>query len=149
MAIARSRIVDSSVARWYHCISRCVRRAFLLGDGEHDRKGWIESRLQELSQIFAIAVGGFSVMDNHLHVLLRLDPNVAIGLVRRRGRATMGTALSRSRQIRAGAAADGRVGSMAAGGPTMGGDGSRAVAKPQLVHEVPERTAVASGQSSR
>ena len=83
--------IDSSVARWYHCISRCVRRAFLLGDGEHDRKGWIESRLQELSRIFAIAVGGFSAMDNHLHVLLRLDPDVANGwsdeeVVRRWGR---------------------------------------------------------------
>ena len=56
------------VARWYHCISRCVRRAFLLDEGPHDRKGWIENRLEELAQIFAIAVGGFSVMDDHLHV---------------------------------------------------------------------------------
>ncbi len=91
MAIARSQQIDISVARWYHCISRCVRRAFLLGDGEHDRKGWIEDRLEDLSQIFAIAVGGFSVMDNHLHVLLRLDPDVASGwsneeVVRRWGR---------------------------------------------------------------
>src|SRR5271165_2805139 len=91
MAIARSQQIDSSVARWYHCISRCVRRAFLLGDGDHDRKRWIEDRIEELSQIFAIAVGGFSVMDNHLHVLLRLDPDVASGwsdeeVVRRWGR---------------------------------------------------------------
>jgi hypothetical protein len=28
-------------------------------------------------QVFAVTVGGFSVMDNHLHVLLLLDPNVA------------------------------------------------------------------------
>ena len=27
--------------------------------------------------IFAVAVGGFSVMNNHLHLLLRLDPEVA------------------------------------------------------------------------
>ena len=39
MAIARSQLVDTTVARWYHCISRCVRRAFLLGEGPHDRKG--------------------------------------------------------------------------------------------------------------
>ncbi len=38
MTIARSQQVDSTVARWYHCISRCVRRAFLLGDGEYDRE---------------------------------------------------------------------------------------------------------------
>ena len=55
------------------------RRAFLLGEGSHDREGWIENRLEELAQIFAIAVGGFSVMDNHLHVLLRLDQEVADG----------------------------------------------------------------------
>ncbi len=91
MATARSQLIDTTVARWYHCISRCVRRAFLLGDGPHDRKGWIENRLEELAQIFAIAVGGFSVMDNHLHVLLRLDQEVADGwsdeeVVRRWGR---------------------------------------------------------------
>jgi hypothetical protein len=32
MAIARSKLVDVSVARWYHCVSRCVRKAFLLGN---------------------------------------------------------------------------------------------------------------------
>ena len=30
-------------------------------------------RLNELAEIFAASVGGFSVMDNHLHLLLRLD----------------------------------------------------------------------------
>ena len=91
MTIARSQLVDTSVARWYHCVSRCVRRAFLLGEGPHDRKGWIQNRLEELAQIFGIAVGGFSVLDNHLHLLLRLDQEVAKGwsdeeVVRRWGR---------------------------------------------------------------
>jgi hypothetical protein len=52
MAIARSQLIDTTVARWYHCISRCVRRAFLLAEGPHDRKGWIENRLEERAQIF-------------------------------------------------------------------------------------------------
>jgi hypothetical protein len=77
MATAGSRLIDLSVARWYHCINRCVRRAFLLCEGLCDRRQWIERRLEELSQIFAVAVGGFTIMDNHLHVLLRLDPETA------------------------------------------------------------------------
>src|ERR1700730_5166704 len=77
MTIARAQLVDVTLTRWYHCITRCVRRAFLLGEGDHNRKEWIENRLEELSEIFAIGIGGFSVMDNHLHVLLRLDPDVA------------------------------------------------------------------------
>jgi hypothetical protein len=77
MTIARSQLIDPTVTRWYHCVSRCVRRAFLLGEGPEDRKKWVENRLEELADIFAIAVGGFSVMDNHLHVLVRLDQDLA------------------------------------------------------------------------
>jgi hypothetical protein len=77
MAIARSKLVDVSVVRWYHCVSRFVRKAFLLGEGDGNRKKWLENRLEELGEIFAVALGGFSLMDNHLHVLLRLDPAVA------------------------------------------------------------------------
>jgi len=63
----------------------------LLGEGLNDRKQWIGKRIEELAQFFSIAVGGFSVMDNHLHVLVRLDPEVAAAwsdeeVVRRRGR---------------------------------------------------------------
>jgi hypothetical protein len=36
-----------------------------------------QNRLEELADVFAVAVGGFSVLDNHLHVLLRLDPDLA------------------------------------------------------------------------
>jgi REP element-mobilizing transposase RayT len=79
MTIARSQLISVSVTRWYHCVTRCVRRAFLLGEGESDRKQWIENRIEELAQVFAVAVGGFSVMDNHLHLLLRLDPDLAAG----------------------------------------------------------------------
>ena len=79
MTIARAHLVDRSVSRWYHCLTRCVRRAFLLGEGPNDRKAWIESRLQELAEIFAVSVAGFSVMDNHLHLLVRLDPDVVTG----------------------------------------------------------------------
>jgi len=79
MTIARAHLVDPSVTRWYHCVTRCVRRAFLLGEGMHDRKSWIEHRLEELAEISSVAVAGFAILDNHLHLLVWLDPDVARG----------------------------------------------------------------------
>jgi hypothetical protein len=38
-------------------VSRCVRRAFLLREGEGDRKLWIENRLREPAEIFPGAPG--------------------------------------------------------------------------------------------
>jgi len=73
MTTARKFLVDPTVTPFYHCISRCVRRALLCGDAHSHRKQWIEEQLQKLAGIFAIDVCGFAVMDNHLHVLLRLN----------------------------------------------------------------------------
>ncbi len=42
MTIARRELVDVSVTSWYHCITRCVQRAFLLGEGLRDRKQWVK-----------------------------------------------------------------------------------------------------------
>ncbi len=77
MTTARSELVDVDVTRWYHCISRCVRMAFLITEGTTDRKQWIEDRLQFLADHYAIAIGGYAVLDNHLHVVCRLDPEDA------------------------------------------------------------------------
>ena len=73
MTVARTQLVDAEVTRYYHCISRCVRRAMLCGEGFEHRKQWIEDRLELLAECFAVSVCGFAVMDNHLHVLVRLD----------------------------------------------------------------------------
>ncbi len=91
MTIARAQLIDSSVTRWYHCVARCVRTARLLGEGISDRKQWIEDRLEQLAGVFAVSVGGFAVLDDQLHVLLRIDPDVAASwtaeeVVRRWGR---------------------------------------------------------------
>jgi hypothetical protein len=32
MAIARAQLADVSLTRWYHCVTHCVRRVFLLGE---------------------------------------------------------------------------------------------------------------------
>ena len=79
MTMPRRQLVDVAVTRYYHCISRCVRRAFLCGEGFEHRKAWIEARLEVLATQFAVSVCGFAVLDNHLHVLCRLDPGVADG----------------------------------------------------------------------
>jgi REP element-mobilizing transposase RayT len=77
MTMARRLLVDVELTRYYHCISRCVRRAFLCGEGFEHRKAWIEARLEVLAKNFAVSVCGFAIMDNHLHVLCRLDPGIA------------------------------------------------------------------------
>lgn len=79
MTVARKVLVDLSLTRYYHCISRCVRGAMLCGDGLSHRKRWIEARLETLAGQFAVSVCGFAVMDNHLHVLVRLDSSAAAG----------------------------------------------------------------------
>ncbi len=91
MTMARKSLVDSAVTPYYHCISRCVRRAFLCGEGCEHRKQWVEDRLRELAGLFAIDVCAYAVLDNHLHVVLRLNDEVAAGwsdeeVVRRWGR---------------------------------------------------------------
>lgn len=77
MTTARKEIVDPNVTRWYHCVSKCVRNGYLLEGGIQDRKQWIERRLELLAGNFAVSVAGFAILDNHLHVLCRLDPDLA------------------------------------------------------------------------
>lgn len=77
MTMARAQLVDLSVSRWYHCIARCARGASLLGEGALDRKAWIEGRIEELGQTFAISVAAFAVLDDQFHILVRLDPRDA------------------------------------------------------------------------
>ena len=62
MTIPRHLLVDHQEAGFYHCISRCVRRAFLCGHDCDHRKLWVEHRLRVLADIFAIDVAGYAVL---------------------------------------------------------------------------------------
>ena len=79
MAQPRYTQIDVDATPYYHCISRCVRRAFLCG---HDRltgrnfdhrKAWVVEKLAELTEIFAIRICAYAVLSNHFHLVLRID----------------------------------------------------------------------------
>jgi len=79
MPTPRKALVSLEDTPYYHCISRCVRKAFLCGvdrytgqSYEH-RRDWVESRLFELASVFAIDICAYAVMSNHLHLVLRVD----------------------------------------------------------------------------
>ena len=84
MTQARSQLVSADTPGTYHCVQRCVRRAFLCGvdrysgqDFEH-RKAWVEQRLALVAGCFAAAVHAYAVMSNHLHVVVHLDPGAPL-----------------------------------------------------------------------
>ena len=82
-ATARKDIVREGEIGTYHCWSRCVQRAFLCGydpltERDFDyRRGWIEDLLAYQARVFAIDVGNFNVLSNHLHALFRTRPDLA------------------------------------------------------------------------
>ena len=79
MTRPRSQIVSLDDTPYYHCVSRCVRRAFLCGEDRYSgknfdhRKPWLLDRLTLLGEVFAIDIAAHAVMSNHYHVVLHVD----------------------------------------------------------------------------
>ncbi|MBT3022837.1 MAG: transposase [Candidatus Thiodiazotropha sp. (ex Lucina aurantia)] len=75
----RKAQVSLEITPYYHCVSRCVRRAFLCGVDSHTgksyehRRQWIVDRMKQLAEIFAIDICAYAVLSNHYHVILHVD----------------------------------------------------------------------------
>ncbi len=83
MTSARRMLIDANTTPFYHVINRCVRRAFLCGEDkltgrsyEH-RRGWIVDKIKALSAIFCIDICAYAVMNNHYHLVLKIDVDEA------------------------------------------------------------------------
>ena len=86
---------------YYHCVSRCVRRAFLCGTDKYSgtnyehRRAWVEDKVLWLSLAFAMGVCAYAVMSNHVHLMLCMDKKkLCVGRVGRWHRLHRGTLLS-------------------------------------------------------
>jgi len=86
MTTARRKQIRLDITPYYHCTTRCVRRAYLCGydalskrNFDH-RKQWVEDHLLFLAEIFCIEIAGYAVMSNHYHVVLRVDRQQAARL---------------------------------------------------------------------
>ncbi|PKH02538.1 Mobile element protein [Psychromonas sp. MB-3u-54] len=83
MARSRKKIVCLDDSPYYHCCSRVVRNAFLCGiditTGENyeHRREWVDTRILELAKIFAIDICAYTVMSNHLHLVVKVDADKA------------------------------------------------------------------------
>ncbi|MFT6348960.1 MAG: REP element-mobilizing transposase RayT [Psychromonas sp.] len=79
MTQSRATQVSLVDTPYYHCISRCVRRAFLCGKDkfsgqsfEH-RRQWMVERLQFLTSTFTIDTCAYAIMSNHYHLVLHVN----------------------------------------------------------------------------
>ena len=79
----RKSLVAVESTPYYHCVARCVRRAFLCGVDSHSgqsyehRRSWLEDRLLELPKVFAIDIAAYAIMSNHYHVILHINTDRA------------------------------------------------------------------------
>jgi len=75
----RYRQISVEDTPYYHCISRCVRRAFLCGsdpltgfDFKH-RRQWIVDRIKLLCSVFSVDLCAYAIMSNHYHIVVRIN----------------------------------------------------------------------------
>lgn len=80
MPTARKHTVVPGQPGFFHCVSRCVRRAWLCGtdsvsgNNYDHRRDWMIKRMHLITTCFAIDVYAYAFMDNHYHIVLYVDP---------------------------------------------------------------------------
>jgi len=83
MTQSRSKQVSLQDTRYYHLISRCVRRAYLCGVDPYNqasyehRRQWMVDRIRFLSSVFSIDIAAYAVMSNHYHLVIYVDESEA------------------------------------------------------------------------
>ena len=86
MAQPRSQQISLDATPYYHCISRCVRRAYLCGFDRFSNKSFkhrrdlIEKRLYLLADTFCIDLVSYAILSNHYHVVLHINREKALAL---------------------------------------------------------------------
>ena len=81
MTVAREHQIHIESTPYYHCVSRCVRQAFLCGKDKYSgkcyehRRQWIVDKIKQLGSLFAIDICAYAVMSNHYHLVLHVDNN--------------------------------------------------------------------------
>ncbi|PCJ51310.1 MAG: hypothetical protein COA79_26605 [Planctomycetota bacterium] len=82
MTIARKDLINENEVGTYHITNRCVRHCWLL-ENPHDpdrdyshRKKWFYDALEKFADIFCIDIGGYAIMSNHYHLVLRNRPDL-------------------------------------------------------------------------
>jgi len=84
MPVPTYRQVSIETTPYYHCVSRCVRRAFLCGIDRHTgynfehRRQWIVDRIKVVCSLFAVDLCAYAIMNNHYHIVVKINTAQAV-----------------------------------------------------------------------